>query len=85
MRSPSCASSFLPLSLFLCFCFFSFEPTCFCLPRYHVFGGAGSIGPTNIYVTDPTGDAIQLDGPWTAYPTAGSGDSLMDACSQVTY
>ena len=51
--------------------------------RYHMFGGAGSFGPTNIYVTDPTGDSIQLDGPWTTRPNAGSGDSLMNACSQV--
>jgi len=48
-----------------------------------MFGGAGSFGPTNIYVTDPTGDSIQLDGPWTTRPNAGSGDSLMNACSQV--
>ena len=54
---------------------------------YHVFGdgvmGPGKGAPTNLYVTDPTGDSIQIDGIWSSVPTGGSGDSLMDACSQV--
>ena len=56
---------------------------------YHVFGdgsvmrGPGERGaPTNMYVTDPTGDSIQVDGTWSDVPTGGSGDSLMAPCGQ---
>merc|ERR1712107_724789 len=37
-----------------------------------------------MYVVDPTGEAIQLDGSWTSCPSGGSGDALQNACSQGT-
>ena len=41
---------------------------------YHAWGGAP--GPENIYVVDPTGDSIQLDGAWTGGAPAGvAGDA----------
>jgi hypothetical protein len=55
---------------------------------YHVFGdgdvmmGPQRGAPTNMYVTDPTGDSIQVDGRWSSVPTGGSGDSLMAPCGQ---
>merc|ERR1712151_144161 len=52
---------------------------------YHVFGDCkpATMGPgTNIYVVDPTGDAVQIDAPWKACPSGGSGDALQNACSQ---
>ena len=48
--------------------------------HYHIFGDG--TGMTNIYVNDPTGDSIQLDGGWSTMPINGTGDSLMNACSQ---
>lgn len=53
---------------------------------YHIFGDCKPSkisGPgTNIYVVDPTGDAVQLDGYWEHCPEGGSGDALQDPCSQ---
>jgi hypothetical protein len=53
---------------------------------YHIFGDCKPSkikGPgTNIYVVDPTGDAVQLDGKWTHCPQGGDGDALQDPCSQ---
>jgi len=52
---------------------------------YHVFGNctAESFGPgTNMYVVDPTGDTIQVDGHWIQCPHGGSGDALLNPCSQ---
>ena len=46
----------------------------------HVFGN-GTV-PYSVYVTDPTGDAIQLVGRWTTSPDLARGDALADACSQ---
>jgi len=54
---------------------------------YHIFGDCNStaIGPgVNIYVVDPTGDSVQIDGKWDQCPQGGSGDALQDACSQGT-
>lgn len=51
-------------------------------PYYHAWGG-GSGGPENMYVVDPTGDAIQLDSSWKNGPPPGvSGDALMSLCTQ---
>jgi hypothetical protein len=36
--------------------------------KYHIFGDGGYFSggaPTNIYVVDPTGDSIQMDGRWS--------------------
>merc|ERR1712107_245338 len=51
---------------------------------YHIFGSCSSSSMTNMYVVDPTGEAIQLDGSWTSCPSGGSGDALQNACSQGT-
>merc|ERR1712048_950010 len=52
---------------------------------YHIFGDCKpqKIGPgTNIYLVDPTGDAVQINGAWDHCPHGGSGDALQNACSQ---
>jgi len=53
---------------------------------YHIFGDclpSKVRGPgTNIYVVDPTGDAVQVDGVWKNCPRGGSGDALGNPCSQ---
>eukprot|EP00656_Telonema_subtile_P005667 TRINITY_DN12585_c0_g1_i3.p1 TRINITY_DN12585_c0_g1~~TRINITY_DN12585_c0_g1_i3.p1 ORF type:complete len:447 (-),score=102.25 TRINITY_DN12585_c0_g1_i3:54-1394(-) len=53
---------------------------------YHIFGdckASSAPGPgTNIYVAEPSGDTLQLDGQWDNCPKGGSGDALMDACGQ---
>ena len=51
-------------------------------PYYQAWGGAP--GPENIYVADPTGDAIQLDSGWDAgtTPAGVAGDALGTMCSQ---
>jgi hypothetical protein len=53
---------------------------------YHIFGdckASKAKGPgTNIYVVDPTGDAVQLDGHWEHCPEGGSGDALANPCAQ---
>ena len=36
-----------------------------------------------MYVVDPTGEVVQIDGKWIDCPDGGSGDALTDACSQV--
>merc|ERR1712136_645009 len=38
---------------------------------YHIFGSCSSSSMTNMYVVDPTGEAIQLDGSWTSCPSGG--------------
>jgi len=52
-------------------------------PYYQAWGGAP--GPENIYVVDPTGDAIQLDSGWEAgtAPAGVAGDALGTMCSQA--
>jgi hypothetical protein len=54
--------------------------------KYHVFGdctNSSKPGPgTNMYVVDPTGDSVQLDGHWVSCPEGGSGDALQNPCSQ---
>jgi len=54
--------------------------------KYHVFGDCTNStkpGPgTNMYVVDPTGDSVQLDGQWVQCPQGGSGDALQNPCSQ---
>jgi hypothetical protein len=49
---------------------------------YHIFGDCSSTWFTNMYVVDPSGEAIQLDGVWASCPSGGSGDALQNACSQ---
>ena len=53
---------------------------------YHIFGDcipSSKPGPgTNIYVVEPSGDTVQLDGGWSQCPIGGSGDALQNACSQ---
>lgn len=53
---------------------------------YHIFGDCKPStrpGPgTNIYVVDPTGDAVQVDGKWKHCPEGGSGDALQNPCAQ---
>jgi hypothetical protein len=46
-------------------------------PYYHVWGLHG-----NMFVVDPTGDAIQLNGRWSTLPAGASGDSLTPMCGQ---
>jgi hypothetical protein len=53
--------------------------------KYHIFGNCSQdrSGPgTNLYVVDPTGDSVQIDGDWDACPEGGAGDALIDACGQ---
>merc|ERR1712232_1298425 len=53
---------------------------------YRIFGDckpSKKPGPgTNIYVVDPTGDVLQLDGAWVHCPEGGSGDALLNPCAQ---
>merc|ERR1712113_644269 len=51
---------------------------------YHIFGDCKKVvGPgTIIYVVDPAGDAVQVDGKWKHCPEGGSGDALEDPCLQ---
>lgn len=35
-----------------------------------------------MYVVDPTGDAVQVDGYWKQCPHGGTGDALQNPCSQ---
>jgi hypothetical protein len=52
-------------------------------PYYQAWGGYG-IGPENLYVVDPTGDALQIDAPWGAggAPAGVAGDALQTMCTQ---
>lgn len=57
--------------------------------KYHIFGDCTTVGPgghwrhpTDIYVVDPTGDTVQLNGVWDVCPKGGWGDALLDACYQ---
>lgn len=51
-------------------------------PYYQAWGGGQ--GPENLYVVDPTGDAIQLDSSWGSggAPAGVTGDALGTMCSQ---
>jgi hypothetical protein len=46
-------------------------------PYYHVWGLHG-----NMFVVDPSGDAIQLNGLWKTLPPGATGDSLTPMCGQ---
>ena len=51
-------------------------------PYYH--GWHGQVGPENVYVVDPTGDAIQLDSQWLpgTAPPGLADDALGNMCTQ---
>lgn len=50
-------------------------------PYYQAWGA--QLGPENIYVVDPTGDSVQLDGSWRGAAPAGvAGDALGTMCGQ---
>jgi len=49
---------------------------------YHIFGSCSSSSMTNMYVVDPTGEAIQLDGSWTSCPSGGPGPRSCSSFNQ---
>ena len=54
---------------------------------WHAWGGLNQNtshpGPQNVYVVDPTGDAVQIDSAWEHGPPPGvAGDALQSQCSQ---
>ena len=50
--------------------------------RYYQAWGGGQ-GPENMYVVDPSGEAVQLDAMWTsAAPDGVAGDALATMCTQ---
>ena len=46
---------------------------------YDIFGDCSNTSMTNMYAADPSGDAIQFDGPWASCPSSGSGRCLSNA------
>ena len=51
---------------------------------YDIFGDCSNTSMTNMYAADPSGDAIQVDGPWASCPSSGSGDAESERLDQGT-